>query len=494
MHRDRDVDLAEPLPTNESDLVHDLDLDTLIAAMAGGDELVARVSRQTVLSGLSDIADIEYRQHVLADCVENPEVVRQLYDLAVNAVREEHQMFWFVHRSSPRGMMAQSPQVIGMFVTYLKRLRRIASESAGGFESEGWRAFFDVVRRELDAAYFSVVEENLALLKFKDGVLISARMGPANNGIDYVLRDPRHTKQLLRERLGLGGRRSYAFEIAPRDEAGSQALAELMNRGVNTSANALTQSADHISSFFTMLRTELAFYVGCLNLRDRLKAIGAPTCAPAPRPWSPPALSFTGLYDVCLALRRGERVTGNDADADAKTLIIVTGANSGGKSTFLRSLGVATLMTRSGMFVAAERFSSSVANALFTHFVREEDVTMTSGKLDEELARMSSIADALTPGSVVLFNESFSATNEREGSEIARQVLRALLDADVRAVAVTHLYDLAEGLYRNEPTSTLFLHATRQSGDERSFKLVEGEPLPTSYGEDVYHRLGGWTR
>lgn len=493
MYRDRDVDPAAPLPVNESDLVHDLDLDTLFDAMSDGDQLVARVSRQTVLSGLSDLTDIEYRQRVLVDCLENPDVVRQLYDLAVGAVKDEQRMFWFVHRSSPKGMMSQSPLVIGMFVTYLKRLRRIAEESAAGFHSEGWRAFFDVVRRELDPAYFSVVEENLALLKFKDGVLISARLGSANNGAEYVLRDPRNTKQSLRERLGLGGRRSYAFEIAPRDDAGSQALAELMSRGVNTSANALTQSADHISNFFTMLRTELAFYVGCLNLLERLNAIGAPTCSPVTKPWNPPTLSFTGLYDVCLALRRAERVTGNDAVADGRTLIVVSGANSGGKSTFLRSVGVATLMTRSGMFVAAESFGSSVGAALFTHFVREEDVTMTSGNSTKSLSRMSSIADELTPGCVVLFNESFAATNEREGSEIARQVLRALLDADVRAVVVTHLYDLAEGFYFNEPRSTLFLQATRQTGGQRNFKLVEGQPLPTSYGEDVYHRLGGWT-
>ena len=47
---------------------------------------------------------------------------------------------------------------------------------------------------------------------------------------------------------------------------GSKALSELKDRGINLVANALAQSADHIDSFFKMLRIELAFYIGCLNL------------------------------------------------------------------------------------------------------------------------------------------------------------------------------------------------------------------------------------
>jgi hypothetical protein len=51
---------------------------------------------------------------------------------------------------------------------------------------------------------------------------------------------------------------------------------------------------------------------------------------------------------------------------------------------------------------------------------------MKSGKFDEELSRMSDIADDMTSNSMVLFNESFAATNEREGSEIGRQIVCAL--------------------------------------------------------------------
>ena len=98
-----------------------------------------------------------------------------------------------------------------------------------------------------------------------------------------------------------------------------------------------------------MLRAELGFYVGCLNLREQLTTRGQPVCYPAPAALSGDRLSARGLYDASLALIRpgggeGVGVTGNDVAADGKQLIMITGANQGGKSTFLRSLGQAQLM------------------------------------------------------------------------------------------------------------------------------------------------------
>jgi DNA mismatch repair ATPase MutS len=186
-----------------------------------------------------------------------------------------------------------------------------------------------------------------------------------------------------------------------------------------------------------------------------------------------------------------QKVVGNDVNADHKDLAIITGANQGGKSTLLRSIGLAQLMMQSGMFVPAESFCANVCNRLFTHYKREEDATMTSGKLDEELGRMSVIVDNLTPDSMVLFNESFAATNEREGSEIARQIVHALLEKRVKVFFVTHLYEFAHRYYDSQMANAIFLRAPRQPDGTRTFKLIEGEPLQTSYGEDSYQKVFG---
>lgn len=164
---------------------------------------------------------------------------------------------------------------------------------------------------------------------------------------------------------------------------------------------------------------------------------------------------------------------------------MITGANRGGKSTLLRSLGMAQLMMQCGLFVGADSFTANVAAAVFTHFKREEDTGQAQGKLDEELARMDGIVDRLSPSALMLFNESFGATNEREGSEIGQHVVRALLKAGVKVVFVTHMYDLAGALAEQNDRSMQFLRADRR----RSFKVVEGAPLPSSYGDDLYRRI-----
>jgi len=106
---------------------------------------------------------------------------------------------------------------------------------------------------------------------------------------------------------------------------------------------------------------------------------------------------------------------------------------------------------------------------------------------------MSEIADRISSNSMRLCNESFAATNEREGSEIARQVVHALVREGVKVLFVTHMFDLADGFYREAVATALFLRAERGDGTDgtRSFKISEGKPLPTSYGEDSYKKTFG---
>jgi DNA mismatch repair ATPase MutS len=378
-----------------------------------------------------------------------------------------------------------------MYVSLLKKLRDIADEHADKFNSEGFTAFFAMLNKELCDEFFINVQSHLRELKFRSGVLISAELGKGNEGTNYILRKPKDTKQSWIKRIFATKPPVYTFYIAERDIAGAKALSELKDKGINIVANVLAQSADHIDSFFTMLRTELAFYVGCLNLYEQLAELGVPISFPLPVASSEFKHSFHGLYDICLAITMKQKIVGNDLNADNKNLVIITGANQGGKSTFLRSIGLAQLMMQCGMFVPAESFCSNVCKGLFTHYKREEDATMNSGKLDEELSRMSGIVDNITSNSVVLFNESFAATSEREGSEIARQIICALLEKRIKVFFVTHLFTFARGLYDKKMKNAIFLRAQRQTDGGRTFKVIEGEPLQTSYGEDLYKTIFG---
>lgn len=186
---------------------------------------------------------------------------------------------------------------------------------------------------------------------------------------------------------------------------------------------------------------------------------------------------------------------GNSCDIAGKRLLIVTGANQGGKSTFLRSIGIAQVMMQCGMFVAAQTYESGIFPKFFTHFTRREDSAMNSGRLDEELSRMSRIVDQLGDASMVLLNESFASTTEKEGSVIAYDITKALTEAGVKVLTVTHLLSFAKKVYEEylaaEDSAMEFLSAERTDEGKRTFKMIQHAPELTSFGLDLYDKLIG---
>ena len=496
MYRQKDFSLDGALSPNSPDLIQDLALEPIFQAMANGDPFLLEVSKAALLSSMTSADDILYRQRILIDCLAYPSIIREIYGISVQAIEREKKVWGWMSSRYPSGTLYRGVEVLEVFSALLKKLRQIAIENASGFRSDGFRRLFDMIGRELDQQYLNVVEEHLKRLKFPRGIVMTAELGPRNKGTNYVLRKQsdehggwwERTQYWLEQIMGRNGSRLF-YEIAERDQAGSNALSELRDEGIRHVAAALAESADHILSFFSTLRLELGFYLACLNLRDHLLTNGGPVSLPEPVPSGPAVICAQGIYDPSLSLTASARVVGNDVVANGKTLIIVTGANRGGKSTLLRSLGVAQLMMQAGMFVAARSFRADIRMNVFTHFKREEDASMKSGKLDEELRRMTNIVDLLTPNSIVFFNESFASTNEREGSEIARQIVQGMLDAGVKVVYVSHMYDLTYGFYSLNLTDALFLRAERLPDGQRTFRVSEGEPLPTSHGEDLYNQI-----
>ena len=491
MHPDRDFDGDQPLPKQADSLTQDLELGTLWDAMAGGQEFLRDVARKaTLLSIGNDAATVVHRQQVLTDALAHAAEVRELYALAVEAIDGRRKHWFGILMNYPSSVLSSSVELLQFFMGMLQRLRGFAQRHGEAFESPGFRSLFAMLQAEFDDDYFAVLQRHLKTLKFPAGVVISAKLGRGAEGVGYVLRRP-HEKPPFWHRLVQRSPPGFSFRLHERDEAGARALGDLRDRGINLVANALGQSCEHVLSFFTMLRTELAFCVACLNLHEKLAGAGAPHCFPAMAEPGSSRLRCTDLRDACLVLKMGRAVVGNTVDANDRDLVVITGANQGGKSSFLRAVGVAQLMMQTGMFVCAETFAGERGTGLFTHYNREEDATLRSGKLDEELCRLSSVADEIRPGGLLLANESFASTNEREGSEIARQTVHALRERRIKVLFVTHLYEFAATLAAEHRTDALFLRAQRRDDGTRTFKLEVGEALSTSFGKDLYAEVFG---
>lgn len=179
MHVERDFDQQQAPAPHEHALRQDLELDRLLEAMAGGDDFLRDVATTAVLSSLTDPEAIVYRQRILGDCLDRPAIAREIYDSAIEALQARRKVF-FGFRGSPDSILYAAVQVLELLVDSLKRLRHIGREHSAGFHSEGFARFFAMLADELDDQYFAAIDDHLRRLRFKDGVLMSARLGEGN--------------------------------------------------------------------------------------------------------------------------------------------------------------------------------------------------------------------------------------------------------------------------------------------------------------------------
>ncbi|SDN51457.1 MutS-related protein [Acetanaerobacterium elongatum] len=481
MYRDADFNTAETACSGWETLAADLELGHILAAMSRDDKVIQEACTAALSHPLTDLDVLRYRQENLNDALSNASAVRQLYAVTLETEKRRSGSWSWLGSHYISSTFSSAVNLLKIYTEMLMKLRAVADESLSNFRYEGFRNLLTMLQKELSDDYFHTVTDELNDLKEDRSVLISATMGNRLQGVHYMLRQKDH-KNFWRRWMF-----APSFTIAARDDAGARDLGARRDRAINESANALAQSAEHLSGFFAMLRRELAFYVGCLNLADTLHQYGKLICIPDLQQMESRSRQWQELYDVSLVLIKQGAAVGNSLRGDNKHLYLITGANQGGKSTFLRSLGQAQIMAQCGMFVGAQSCSIPIRAGIFSHFKKEEDGSMTSGKLDEELVRMSGIVAQLKPNSMILFNESFAATNEREGSEICRQITSALIENEIEVFSVTHLYPYAAAFLQDERTQ--YWRAQRTDSGERTFRLIEGKPLQTAFGEDLYERI-----
>jgi hypothetical protein len=149
LHEDHDFDWAADPLSEEPDLVRDLGLDTLFDAMGAEDAFVRATAAHVALAPLTDPESIIYRQRILGDWLHNPEVLTEMYDLAVETIDNEH-WIWPGFLRSPDSVMYRAVQAMDLFTARLRRLRKLADDHVDEISSPGLTRFFRMLRAELD--------------------------------------------------------------------------------------------------------------------------------------------------------------------------------------------------------------------------------------------------------------------------------------------------------------------------------------------------------
>ncbi len=481
------------------------------------DEFFDQCVRRVMCVPLENAEEVKYRQAVLKDCIRYEELTASLYSVAEKVLADIEKLG---RNKSPAGVRDNRSDLISdirmlrLLTDAMAEIRSLLLVRADELASQGMYDLFERVNE----GYSEETQENLdkvmdSFIFYANSYAATAERGMYELNRPYIqfdcgIADGLKLGDIRLEKMenkvvsysnpyGLAAQiKGHINRIMPKyialyRNAALQADAEEIEfQAVNCVMSYFRDTLQSFLYFFEQLRFQLGFYIGAMNIRYQMKRYQTENCFP--EVGEQDSFAYEDLKEISMVFKTGKQAVGNDGKLDGRMLAVITGANQGGKSTFLRSVGIAQVMMQCGMMVAAKKYRSGLYPNFFTHFTRREDSAMNSGRLDEELKRMDKIIDHLGKDSLILLNESFATTTEKEGSAIAYDIIKALKEEGVRIFTVTHLLSFAQKLYDEvgpDDKETGFLGAERLSDGKRTFKMIPHAPEKSSFGLELFEEV-----
>lgn len=514
-------------------IVQDLGLNTLFKMAAKGvirknkevvgvdreDPFLNQTMKTVMMVPLKTEEEIYYRHEMLKDVLEHKDFIYDLYFCLDEMLKKWDDLGRKVNgNGSSRDSAAKlitDIHVLQLFVNTLNRIKELFKVEIKTLNAEGFLAFYERFMEEYSDELQYALEKILEDVTFyaediatnqkektetRPKVVLGCNLAEGLKCNGFVVEDVMtkvrkyrgHNSVVTKVQEYIYAQRPGAIMLRKNANVLEQVsgLEYEVAKYLVSVASTFTQT---LNNFFDQMHFQLGFFKAAINLQHHIMRLNLPSCYPKVK--SREVLKFQDLKEFVMAIEQRVNPVGNTCDISNRLLLIVTGANQGGKSTFLRSVGIAQIMMQCGLPVVAESYESGIFPSFFTHFTRREDSAMNSGRLDEELKRMSQIVDNLDDSSMVLLNESFATTTEKEGSLIAYDIVKALTEANVKVLTVTHLLSFAQRMFEesreSQSTRIEFFSAEREENGKRTFHMIQHEPELTSFGLDLYDSIIG---
>ncbi len=190
-------------------------------------------------------------------------------------------------------------------------------------------------------------------------------------------------------------------------------------------------------------------------------------------------ISIAEGYDITLMAKKCYDIIPNDISFSSdEPVYFLAGANGGGKTTYLRTVGVCIIMSLWGCPVPARHARVCRLDSVMTHFPRDERFELEGRFLDEQ-RRVDSILSAMGKRSLILLNETYATTNEEKASKMTCSLAERLKTEGQFAVYVTHQKKAQE---TDIPLLTCVVDET---DGRRTYKIRPLNRSVRSYAEDI---------
>lgn len=426
---------------------------------------------------LHDIGTILYRHEVFRD-LEDQRIADFIREFARRMVlnREHHAQIDKLHY-----LLQKQFWILDAVEIYCEALHELEQKlGSGNLKSKGLRSFLEYLRKYLASESFTALEAAVKGLKhdlagiqycmvIKDNSVQVRKAGTEEDYSSEVDETFRKFKD--------GAVKDYTVKYPDRPDMNhveakvlefvSQLFPEIFAR-----IDLFCTNISYIDPMIRDFDREIQFYIAYLEFIDIFRSNGLAFCYPQMSEDSR-EISDTEAFDLALANKYRNQLTSivtNDFYLrDKERIIVVSGPNQGGKTTFARMFGQLHYLAGLGCPVPGKQAWLFLSDNLFTHFEKEEKIQDLRGKLEDDLIRINDILDRATSKSIIIINEILISTTLKDAVSLSKKIMGKLIQLDLLCVWVTFIEELSTF---DEKTISMVSTIVPENPVQRTFKIV----------------------